>query len=365
MHFGLIKNTNTLKATYMLSLFVSILFICSCQDKAAVKEVGFKAPEQGTTFSLGDDIPVQLDIPSGSSISSAKYLLDGKEVASKTNGDAVSISTKGLSLGYKLITAIIDNGAKKDTLTINVVLKSGIAPELYTYKIVNTFPHDTSAYTQGLEYHNGQFLESTGEKGSSTLRWVAVNSGKVLEKVKLADDYFGEGSTLVGDKVVMLTWQNNMGLVYDAKTFKQLSTFPYQSSREGWGLCFDGNRILKSDGTNKIWFLNKDSYKEEGSIDVFDNAGPVDQLNELEYIDGKVYANVYQQNYIVVIDPATGIVERKIDFTRLLPADYYKDEDARGNNVLNGIAWDKAGKRLYVTGKKWPHLFEVQVMPKK
>jgi len=365
MHSGQVKNTNTLKAIYMLSLFFSALFILSCKDKAAVQEIGFKAPEQGATFNLGDDVPVTLDIPAGSTVSSAKYLLDGKEVAAKGNGDAVSISTKGLSLGYKLITAIVDDGSKKDTLTINIVLKSAVTPALYTYKIINTLPHDTSAYTQGLEYHNGRFLESTGEKGFSTLRWVEVNSGKVLEKVKLADDYFGEGSTLVDDKVVMLTWQNNMGLIYDAKTFKQLQTFPYQSSREGWGLCFDGNRILKSDGTNKIWFLNKDTYKEEGSIDVFDNAGAVDQLNELEYIDGKLYANVYQQNYIVVIDPATGVVERKIDFTGLLAPDYYKDEDARGNNVLNGIAWDKAGKRLFVTGKKWPHLFQVEVMPKK
>ncbi|WP_316812760.1 glutaminyl-peptide cyclotransferase [Pedobacter heparinus] len=364
MHFGQVKNTAG-KAVLPLFLLFSLVFVISCKDKASSPGFGFKFPDQGQAFGLGEEVKIGLEVPEGTSVATATYLLDGKEVAVKSNADAVSVSTSGLSLGYKLITAVVDDGSKKDTLTINIELKSAVKPELYGYEVIKTMPHDTAAYTQGLEYHNGRFLESTGQEQHSTLRWVDVASGKVLQQIKLEDQYFGEGSSLVGDKIVMLTWQNKLGLIFDAKSFKQLSTFPYQASMEGWGLCFDGTQLIKSDGTNKIWFLNKDNYKEERSIEVYDNNGPVDSLNELEYIDGKIYANVYTKNIIVVIDPKSGVIEKQIDFSGLLPAGYFKTEDERGNNVLNGIAWDKTGRRLFVTGKKWPHLFEVKLVAKK
>lgn len=363
MHSGQVKNT--FKAMPIICLLFSLLFAVSCKEKSSAPTFSFKMPEQGQAFGLGDEVKIALDVPEGTNVASATYLLDGKEIGSKNSAEGITLNTKELSLGYKLITAVVDNGTAKDTLTINIELKSSVKPELYSYQVVNKFPHDTSAYTQGLEYHNGRFLESTGQEGHSTIRWVDLTSGKILQQIKLDDQYFGEGSSLVGDKVIMLTWRSRLGLVFDAKSFKQLSTFPYQASMEGWGLCFDGNRLIKSDGTNKIWFLNKDNYAEEGSIVVYDNNGPVDSLNELEYIDGKIYANVYTQNFIVVIDPKTGVIEKKIDFSGLLPADYYKDENSQLNNVLNGIAWDKTGKRLFVTGKKWPHLFEVKLQPKK
>lgn len=366
MHSGLVKNKMTIrKAVPLLCLLSGLLLATSCEDKTTPSGFVFKFPAQGQSFGLGEDVKIGLDIPEGKKITSATYLLDGKEVGVKQNTEPVSVNTKDLSLGYKLITAIVDDGKQKDTLTINIELKSSLKPEMYGYHVVNTMPHDTSAYTQGLEYHNGRFLESTGQEKHSTLRWVDVKSGKILQQVKLDAQYFGEGSSLVGDKVIMLTWQNRLGLVFDAKTFKQLSTFPYQASMEGWGLCFNGNQLIKSDGTNKLWFLNKDTYKEESSIEVYDNNGPVDSLNELEYIDGKIYANVYTKNIIVVIDPKSGIIEKQIDFTGLLPADYFKNENDRANNVLNGIAWDKDGKRLFVTGKKWPKMFEVKLQPKK
>lgn len=366
MHSGQVKKIiNLSKLVLAVVVLSGISLIISCKDTGSSgASVGFKFPEQGQSFGLGDEVKIALDVPAGKSITSATYTLDGKAVGSKNNGEPVAVSTAGLSLGYKLITAVVEADGKKDTLTINIELKSSVKPVQYTYKIVNTFPHDTSAYTQGLEYHGGKFLESTGQEEHSTVRWVDVKSGKVLQQTKLDDQYFGEGSSLVGDKVVMLTWQNRLGLVFDSKSFKQLSTFPYQSSMEGWGLCFDGKQLIKSDGTNKIWFLNKDNYKEESSIEVYNNIGPVDKLNELEYIDGKIYANVYTKNVIVVIDPKSGVIEKEIDFTGLLPAGFYKDEVDQANNVLNGIAWDNVGKRLFVTGKKWPHLFEVKISPK-
>jgi glutamine cyclotransferase len=364
MHSGQVKSTIS-KTLPVFCLLFNLLFIISCKDSASVPGVSFKFPDQGQAILLGEELKIGLDVPEGTKITAATYLLDGKEVAAGPNGDAVAVNTNGFSLGYKLITAVVDDGSKKDTLTINIELKSAVKPALYGYEIIKTIPHDTSAYTQGLEYHNGRFLESTGQEQHSTLRWVDVNSGKVLQQIKLEGKYFGEGSSLVGDKIVMLTWQNRLGLVFDAKSFKQLSTFPYQSSMEGWGLCFDGRQLVKSDGTNKLWFLNKDTYREERSIEVYDNNGPMDSLNELEYIDGKLYANVYTKNIVVVIDPKTGVIEKQIDFSGLLPANYFKDDNERGNNVLNGIAWDEAGKRLFVTGKKWPHLFEVKPVAKK
>lgn len=365
MHFGQVKKHLTLTRVTGSLCLLSMLLIFSCKDKkASGSAIGFKFPEQGQSFSQGDEIKIALDIPQGTNVTSAVYSLDGKEVGTKNNAEGIAVKTDGVGLGFKLITAVVTADDKKDTLTINVELKSAVKAAAYGYKILNTYPHDTAAYTQGLEYHDGKFLESTGQETHSTLRWVDVKSGKILQQTKIDDQYFGEGSTLIGDKVVMLTWQNRLGLVFDAKTFKQLSTFPYQSSAEGWGLCFDGTNLLKSDGSNKIWFLNKDTYKEERAIEVYNNKGPVNALNELEYIDGKLYANVYTTNMIVVIDPKTGIVEREIDFSGLLPADYFKTDDEKSNNVLNGIAWDKAGKRLFVTGKKWPKMFEVQLVAK-
>lgn len=357
MHSG--QPSTTIKLILSVSLLFSIT-LTSCKDEGHKTDIlSFKIPEQGQTYGLGEEVKVQMDLPAETKVSNVSYLLDGKAVGSKNNNEAFTIKTADLSLGYKLITAVVDNGTKKDTATINIVLKSAIKPTQFKYKVVNVFPHDTSSYTQGLEYHNGKFLESTGEYGSSTLRWVALESGKALQKIDIDKKYFAEGSSLVGDKIAMLTWQENTGFIYDAKTLKQTGTFPYQNSRQGWGLTYDGQRLIKSDGTNRIWFLNATDYKEESYIDVYDNNGQVDQLNELEYIDGKIYANIYTTDIIAIINPKSGAIESYINMAGLLPAkDRYANTD-----VLNGIAWDAAGKRLFVTGKKFSKLFQIELVP--
>lgn len=358
MHFGQLKIKKKIVA-FCIATGVTFTFACK-QDKGAAG-IGFKSPEQGMAVGQGEDVKIELDIPSGSQVSSATYLVDGKVVGSKNGGEAFTLKTKDLPMGYRLISAVVDHNGSKDTLTVNLELRSSVVPSDFSYKVINTFPHDTTSYTQGLEYHDGKFLESTGEYGSSTLRWVDLHSGKALQKIDIDKKYFAEGSTLIGDKVILLTWQENTGFVYDAKTFKQTATFPYQNSREGWGLTFDGRRLLKSDGTNKIWFLNKDTYQEEGFIEVYDNKGQVDQLNELEYIDGKLYANIYQTDKIAIINPLNGVVESYINLAGILPA---KDKFAN-TDVLNGIAWDAKGKRLFVTGKKFDKLFEISLVPRK
>jgi glutamine cyclotransferase len=355
MHY---KTNSLFKVLLPAALLLGLSCFYSCKEESAGTGVGFKLPEQGQTFSLGDEVKIEFNIPAGTTITSADYLLDGKKIGATTDGKPLSIKTDSLTLGYKLITAVVKAGGSTDTLTVNVEFKSPVKPSLFSYKVLNTYPHDTTSYTQGLEYHDGRFLESTGEYGESTLRWVDLETGKAQKKIDIDEKYFAEGSTLIGNQIVMLTWKENIGFVYDSKTFNQLSTFPYQNSREGWGLTYDGQKLLKSDGSNRIWFLNNKTFAEESYVDVYDNVGQVDQLNELEYIDGKLYANVYQTDKIAVIDPKNGVVLEYINLAGILPE---KDKFAN-TDVLNGIAWDAKGKRLFVTGKKFDKLFHISLV---
>lgn len=359
MHFGR-ANKHTLShwiVTCCLFFLISLTFSCK-DDHVAIT---FSAPNQGDNFNSGEEIKIKLDVPEGVKIDSVYYLLDGKVIGNHPNSDSILLATKDLPLGYRMVSAVILHGESRDTITTNIVLKSNKIPKQLTYNIVNTFPHDTSAYTEGLSYVDGKLLESTGEKGASELKWVDLKTGRTLQKTKLEPLYFGEGSLKIGDKIIMLTWQENQGFIFDAKTFKQIGTFPYQNSREGWGLTFDGKNILRTDGTNRIWRMNATTFKEESYLEVYDNNGPVNSLNELEYIDGKIYANVYLSNYIAIINPVSGIVEAHIDLTDLVPKNFFKTQDEVQNNVLNGIAWDAKGRRLFVGGKKWPKLFEIKI----
>jgi len=359
MHFGPANNQKKLITICAFVMLFGITLALSCKEGENAAYVGFKFPEQGQMVKIGDDVKIELDIPPAVQLSSATYLVDGEVVGTKKDMTPFTLKTGDLSLGYRLISAVVDDGKKKDTITVNIELKSNVVPPVDGYKVINVYPHDTASYTQGLEYHDGKFLESTGEYGSSTLRWVDLKTGKALQKIELDKKYFAEGVSLVGDKVVQLTWKENLGFIYNAKTFEQTGTFPYQNSREGWGLTFDGQQLIKSDGTNRIWFLNKDTFKEERFIDVYDDRGQVDQLNELEFINGKIYANIYQTDNLVIIDPKSGVVERYVDLSDILPA---KDRHAN-TDVLNGIAWDAKGKRLFVTGKRFDKLFQIVIVP--
>jgi glutamine cyclotransferase len=270
----------------------------------------------------------------------------------------VVFPTATAKIGSRLFTAKVYSGGEAQELSTNVIIKPAQAPEQFSYKVLATFAHDTSSYTQGLEFHDGIFYESDGEYGSSSLRKVDPKTGKVLKKQDLANEVFAEGLSILGDKLVQLTWKENVGLIYNKNSLVLQGQFSYQNSREGWGLCNNGERFYKSDGTNQIYFLNKDTYQEEGFIEVYNNQGPVDQLNELEYVDGKIYANVYQSDKIVIVDPKTGAVTGEIDMSGILqPKDSYANTD-----VLNGIAYDSATKKLYVTGKNWAKLFQIALV---
>ena len=227
----------------------------------------------------------------------------------------------------------------------------------YGYEVVNVYPHDPGAWTEGLVYEDGFLYESTGLKGRSSLRKVELETGEVLEKVDLAAPYYGEGIALYNQRIVQLTWQQHVGFVYDKESFALLREFDYPT--EGWGITYDGQRLIMSDGTSTLHLLDPETFKEVGSVQVFDDSGSVENLNELEYVNGEIYANVWLTDRIAMIDPQTGRVQGWIDLTGLLST----ADLSQPVNVLNGIAYDAEHDRLFVTGKLWPSLFEIKLVP--
>jgi glutamine cyclotransferase len=232
---------------------------------------------------------------------------------------------------------------------------AGAAVVRYTYEVVATLPHDPGAFTQGLVFRDGIFLESTGLNGRSSLRAVEPATGRILRQVTVPAQYFAEGLAVVGSKAFQLTWQNRKGFVYDADTFRSEKEFAYEG--EGWGLATDGQVLFLSDGSNRIRVIDPTTFAVTRSIMVTAEDKPVPQLNELEFIKGEIFANVWQTDEIVRIDPATGHVRGRIDFSGLLTA----QDRRRDTDVLNGIAYDAATDRLFVTGKNWPKIFQVRL----
>lgn len=226
---------------------------------------------------------------------------------------------------------------------------------IYGYEIVQTYQHDPSAFTQGLVYDGGVFWEGTGEYGQSTLRRVSLENGSVLRRIKLANSLFGEGVAVWKDHIIQLTWQSGVGLVYGKENLTEIGRFFYQT--EGWGITSDGKQLIMSDGTNTLHFLDPETFRELGQIKVTCNGSPVVGLNELEYINGEIYANLWPTNWIAIISPETGEVLGAANLTGILPK-----ADARGVDVLNGIAYDSEGDRLFVTGKLWPKLFLIKLV---
>ncbi len=229
---------------------------------------------------------------------------------------------------------------------------------IYTYMILNTYTHDRDAFTQGLVLENGVLYEGTGLYGKSSLRKVDLETGKVLQVHRLPSAYFGEGITILGDTIIQLTWQSKSGFVYDKNSFEVLREFTYKT--EGWGITNDGKRLIMSDGTSTLYFLDANTFIVTSHVQVYDSNVTVANLNELEYIRGQVYANVWHTDSIAIIDPNSGRVTGWIDLSGLLPP----KTDGMPVDVLNGIAYDTEAGRLFVTGKLWPSLFEIELVTK-
>jgi glutaminyl-peptide cyclotransferase len=242
-----------------------------------------------------------------------------------------------------------DQTAKQPTPAPNAVVPR------YGFQIVNIWPHDSNAFTQGLILADGKLLESTGQEGTSSLRSVELETGKILQKVDVPEPYFAEGIALLNGKIYQLTWQHQLGFIYDSQSFKRVGEFNYEG--EGWGLATDGQSLILSDGTNRIRFLDPASFKVTRTINVVDGQIPVNELNELEWVQGEIYANIWHDDRIATIDPQSGRVKAWIDLKGIIPPDQLSNEEA----VLNGIAYDQTANKLFVTGKLWPSLFEIKV----
>jgi glutaminyl-peptide cyclotransferase len=229
---------------------------------------------------------------------------------------------------------------------------------VYSYEVVESYPHDPRAYTQGLVIYDGTLYESTGQYGESSLRRVELKKGKVKKKLDVPGQYFAEGMTILNGKIYQLTWQQQKGFIYDLKDFKLESEFAYEG--EGWGLATDGHLLILSDGTNQIRFIDPANFRVVRTVSVMEGGQPLAELNELEYIHGEIYANIWKTDKIARIDPQTGRILAWIDLTGLRPSETL----VNGENVLNGIAYDEEHDRLYVTGKRWPTLYEIRLKKK-
>jgi glutamine cyclotransferase len=230
-------------------------------------------------------------------------------------------------------------------------------PEHYTYSIINTYPHNSDAFTEGLVYSNGFLYESTGSYNSlSSLRQVNLTTGNVTQEYTLPSQYFGEGIAMVNNTIIQLTWQSHIGFIYDKNSFALVGNFTYLT--EGWGLTFDGKKLIMSEGTDQIYFLDPNTFQRTGQIQVHDGNASVTEINSLDYINGSIYANIWHTNNIAIINPQTGQVKAWIDLTGL-PDENNSDPEA----VLNGIAYDQTNNRLFVAGKDWPNIYQIQLVP--
>ena len=345
---------NFTKATLIaISIFI---FSCNPDRPKSTSSSYFLSPETGEVVKSGDELSLKLSY-GDALVDSVQYYIDTLKIGVKNDTAQFNVTTAELPLGSRLITAKIYRKGVAEEATSNIVLVSATKPANYSYKIIKTYPHDTSSYVEGLEFHDGVFYESAGNYAESSLRKVSLE-GKVLQQKDVDKQYFAEGITVIGDKIIQLTYREKVGFEYDKATFKLLKTFPYNHASEGWGLTFDGETIYNTDGSNRIYKLDKNTYLPKGSIEVYDDKGPVDSLNELEWIDGKLYANIYTSELIAIINPQTGAVEAYINMMGLPHGEL---EDPQ-QDVLNGIAYDKAGKRLFVTGKKWDKMFQIEVL---
>ena len=334
-----------------LIIIILAMSISNCEDNSAKKNFSISTNATNNTIALNQDLKLTIQNPNKLEIESVSYTLDGKSIEETT-------TLTNFKLGNHDIVATVKYDGETETATQNVSIVNNEAPKVFGYQIINTYPHDITSYTQGLEFYNGDLYESTGQKGESKLRKVNYKTGEVLKNVKLADNYFGEGLTVLDKNLYLLTWLSGKGFVYDVDTFERKSTFKFGKSQEGWGICNDGKMLYKSDGTEKIWYLNPETLVEDDHIQVYTNKGKIGKLNELEWINGKIYANIYQKNGVVIINPENGATEAVIDFSPL------KEHVTKhkGLDVLNGIAYNPETQTIFVTGKRWDKLFEVKII---
>ena len=337
----------------VLKIIIVATLISGCGNSSKpIKHFLIQTNADKNVISNKDTLKLSLSNPSNKKIDSVNYVMNNSPVA-----DIFSLQNS--SLGEKMIKAEVFYDGKKEVALQKVIVVNGSTPKLYTYELLNTYPHDITSYTQGLEFYKGVLYESTGQYGESKLRALNYKNDAILNNVNLSRSYFGEGLTVINDKIYQLTWKEGRGLIYDVNTFEILGSFNYGQSKEGWGLCNDGRQLYKTDGSENIWILNAETLEEEGFVQAYTNKGRLTNLNELEWVEGKIYANRFQKNGVAIINPINGAIEAVLDFKDLKN----KVTNHPGLDVLNGMAYNPDTKTLFVTGKRWDKLFEVRIIP--
>jgi len=335
-----------------LLLFLIITLLQACQKEIKLQLSLPEKPQQGK------DIVLNISNLNNSELDKVIIKADDKQLAEVPFQNKISFQ---LNDSYKLGNHRLQFDFQKDgetlkSITKNIELYAGVSPKVLSYKLINTYPHDIDAFTQGLEFYKDTLYEGTGLNGESSLRKTDYKTGKIYKKIDLDRRYFGEGISILNDKVYQLTWQNGIGFIYDTNLNKT-GEFSYKNSKEGWGLCNDGKVLYKSDGTERIWTLNPETLAEEDYINVYTDKHKITRINEMEWINGKIYTNVWQKNALAIINPQTGAIEAIINLSDL----HNKVTKHPKLDVLNGIAYDKKTGHLFVTGKKWDKMFEIEI----
>lgn len=372
-----------MKSDYHNSLFSAILMllivcIVSCSGKAGKKEplqnstavteksdaalqlIKIVSPDEDAGFKLHQSIKVSLAPEDKNTMpDSVIVYFNGNRITSlRAEPWECTISPSyTVATGRKSLKATSYKGGKpQNTVTRFTIIYSDLIPGRYSYKVIHTYPHNRDAFTQGLVYDNGVLFEGTGQETGSSLREVELETGKVLRQRDLNDSLFGEGITLYKNLIYQVTWKSKIGFIYDKSDFKELNKIYYAT--QGWGLTTIDDKIVMSDGSNILYFYEPDMFTVVSKIEVYDNEKKVDQLNELEYINGEIWANIWMTDTIARIDPLSGKVLAYVDMRNLLA----KSDRTEDTDVLNGIAFDKTQNRIFVTGKLWPKLFEIKVV---
>lgn len=356
-----------------LVLSFALVFLLSCcrknaPQKSQVPDQQIKqkvtqliSPKANTIITCGDSVKISLKQINRDIQIDSVVVASGKKpgVSVTGNPDKIYWQSAQSRVGQTTLRIMVYYANnEQESHNVNLVILSDIIPDNYAYRVIKKFPHDNEAYTQGLIFDNGILYESTGLEGKSSLRIVNISTGKPEKMISLDPQYFGEGIALYKDHIYQITYKSQIGFVYDKNTLNLIRSFDYQFL-EGWGLATNGKDLIMSDGSAQLFFIEPEFFTQIDRIEVFDNKGMIESLNEIEYIKGKVFANVYGQSQLVIIDPLTGKVTGKVELRDLMP------EGSQGDygKVLNGIAYNSQTGHLYVTGKNWPVLYEIELVP--
>ncbi len=355
-----------MKKYNLLSIILLAVTLSNCGDTKKGENSLFTFDNKviKTQYEPQDQLDLVITNDNAKAIDSVIYYVNDKKIGSSKGLERLTYALENQKLGYQNLKALVYFDGTSSEATTRIELVSSITPKLLKYKIINTYPHDTESFTEGLEFYKDTLYESTGSGTSASgaayksyFRKYDYKTGKIYKQIDLEDKYFGEGITFINGKLYQLTWQEKTGFIYNATTLKLEKSFAYTKDIEGWGMTNDGKNIYQSDGTEKIWKTNPETQEMLDYINVYSGKTKIKALNELEYINDKFYANVWQKDAIAVVNPASGAVEGILDMSGLRKLIKVTPDD-----VLNGIAYNPKTKTIFITGKNWDKMFEIIIV---